>query len=56
MLEELADSVLLERREAVVLELERLDHAVAREWGQTVDIDLAGRADRQGIGGPSARG
>ncbi len=56
MLEELADSVLLERREAVVLELERLDDAVAREWGQTVDIDLAGRADRQGIGGPSARG
>ena len=45
MLEELADSVLPERREAVALELERLDDAVAREWGETVDLDLAGRAD-----------
>ena len=46
--------VLPERREAVLHELERLDDAVAARWGATVDVDLAGRSDRQGIGGPSA--
>jgi uncharacterized membrane protein len=56
LLEELAEAVLPERREAVLRELERLDAAVSAEWGDTVDVDLAGRADRQGIGGPSARG
>jgi uncharacterized membrane protein len=56
LLEELADAVLPERREAVLHELERLDAAVAARWGDTVDRDLAGGADRQGIGGPSARG
>jgi uncharacterized membrane protein len=56
MLEELSDSVLPERREAVLRELERLDEAVARKWGETVDLDLAGVSDRQGIGGPSASG
>ena len=35
-------------------ELARLDEAVAARWGATVDVDLAGRSDRQGIGGPSA--
>jgi uncharacterized membrane protein len=55
MLEELGEAVLPERREDVVRELERLDEAVAGRWGATVDLDLAGRADRQGIGGPSAR-
>jgi len=55
MLEELAGSVLPERREEVVLELARLDDAMARTWGETVDLDLAGLADRQGIGGPSTR-
>ena len=54
MLEELAEAVLPERREAVLRELERLDEAVAAKWGATVDVDLAGRSDRQGIGGPSA--
>jgi uncharacterized membrane protein len=53
MLEELAESVLPERREAVLHELTRLDGALAAEWGNTVDFDLAGRSDRQGIGGPS---
>jgi hypothetical protein len=48
--------VLPERRDAVQLELERLNAAVMRSWGETVDFDLAGRPDRQGIGGPSARG
>ncbi len=56
MLEELSESVLPERRDAVQLELERLNAAVTRSWGETVDFDLAGRPDRQGIGGPSARG
>lgn len=56
MLDELAESVLPERREPVLRELERLDESVAAKWGATVDLDLAGRSDRQGIGGPSARG
>ena len=43
------------RREAVLRELERLDDAVAARWGSTVDVDLAGRSDRQGIGGPTGR-
>ena len=55
MLEELAGSVLPERREEVVLELARLDDAMVRTWGESVDLDLAGVADRQGIGGPSTR-
>lgn len=56
MLEELAESVLPERREDVLRELRRLDDAVAANWSATVDLDLAGLADRQGIGGPSVRG
>ncbi|MCI0635411.1 MAG: DUF2254 domain-containing protein [Actinobacteria bacterium] len=56
MLDELADSVLPERRDDVLGELERLDGAVAGTWSETVDLDLAGRSDRQGIGGPSASG
>jgi uncharacterized membrane protein len=56
LLEELAEAVLPERREAVLRELARLEDATAAKWGSTVDSDLAGRADRQGIGGPSARG
>ncbi len=56
MLEELADAVLPERRDDVLRELRRLDDAVAARWGATVDLDLAGLADRQGIGGPSVRG
>ena len=55
MLDELSESVLPERREAVLRELERLDDAVAARWGATVDVDLAGRSDRQGIGGPTGR-
>ena len=54
MLEELSESVLPERRAAVLRELERLDRSVALRWGETVDIDLAARSDRQGVGGPSA--
>lgn len=55
MLDELSESVLPERQEAVRRELGRLDQAVAAKWGETVDHDLAGRSDRQGVGGPSAR-
>ena len=55
MLDELSEAVLPERREAVLSEIERLDEAVAATWGTTVDVDLAGRPDRQGIGGPSGR-
>jgi uncharacterized membrane protein len=55
MLDELSESVLPERREAVLRELERLDEAVAARWGSSVDLDLAGRSDRQGIGGPTGR-
>jgi uncharacterized membrane protein len=54
MLEELSESVLPERRDAVQLELDRLDAAATSSWGETVDFDLAGRPDRQGIGGPSS--
>ena len=56
MLEELSEAVLPERREAVLHELARLDAAVAEKWDGTVDLDLARLPDRQGIGGPSARG
>jgi uncharacterized membrane protein len=55
MLEELAEAVLPERREEVLRELQRLDDAVAAKWSASVDLDLAGLADRQGIGGPSVR-
>ena len=54
MLEELAESVLPERREAVLRELARLDEAVGEKWRSTVDLDLAGVADRQGVGGPAS--
>jgi hypothetical protein len=40
----------------VLQELARLDAAVAEKWDGTVDLDLAGLSDRQGIGGPSVRG
>jgi uncharacterized membrane protein len=52
MLDELAESVLPERREAVRLERQRLEDAVAETWGASVDRDLAQASDRQGIGGP----
>jgi len=53
MLEELSEAVLPDRRDAVLRELERLDRTVALRWGETVDVDLASRSDRQGVGGPS---
>jgi hypothetical protein len=54
MLESLGGAVLPERRAGVLDELVRLDAVVAARWGTSVDGDLAGTADRQGIGGPYA--
>ncbi len=54
MLESLGGAVLPERRAGVLDELVRLDAVVAARWGKSVDGDLAGTADRQGIGGPYA--
>ncbi len=51
MLEELQDEVVAERRPAVEEELARLDATVARSFGDSVDVDRAGAADAQGIGG-----
>ena len=51
LLEELRESVRPEYVAAVERELERLDATVAASFGETVDVDLAGGSDRQGIGG-----
>ncbi len=53
MLEELRDDVRPEHRPAVENQLARLDATVASSFGQSVDLDLAGIADPQGIGGQS---
>ena len=53
MLEELSESVLLERRPAVLQELARLDATVNEAWSSRVDLDLACLSDRQGVGGPA---
>jgi uncharacterized membrane protein len=53
VLEELRESVLPERRAAVDGELARLEATATREFGSTVDLDLASAADPQGIGGPT---
>ena len=52
LLEELHESVLQEHREAVEDELARLDATLAEHWKDSVDLDRASSADRQGIGGP----
>ena len=54
LLEELHESVLPEHREAVEDELARLDATLAEHWKDSVDLDRASSADRQGIGGPAA--
>jgi uncharacterized membrane protein len=53
MLEDLLDEVLPEHRPAVEDELARLDATVVQTFGDSVDLDRAVVADRQGIGGPS---
>ncbi len=51
MLEELHEEVRPEYRAAVEEELARLDATVARNYGDSVDLDRASTADPQGIGG-----
>ena len=51
MLEELRRDVRPEHRSAVEEELTRLDATVASTFGSSPDLDRAGIADRQGIGG-----
>jgi uncharacterized membrane protein len=53
MLEQLHDVVRPENRSAVEDELARLDATVAQHFGDSVDRDRAGTADRQGMGGPT---
>jgi uncharacterized membrane protein len=52
MLEELEGEVLPEHRAAVSEELARLDAAIARHWGGSVDLDRASTSSLQGIGDP----
>ena len=51
LLEELLETVRPEHRAAVEEELRRLDATVADGWRDSVDLDRASEADRQGIGG-----
>jgi uncharacterized membrane protein len=53
VLEGLRDSVRPEFVGSVDDELARLDATVAASFGDSVDHDRAGTADRQGIGGPA---
>jgi uncharacterized membrane protein len=53
MLDELLESVQSPRRRAVEDELVRLDAILADTWRNSIDLDRARIADRQGIGGPS---
>ena len=52
MLETLRDVVRPEHRASVEDELARLDSTIAAQWHDSVDLDRAGIADAQGIGGP----
>jgi len=54
MLDELLGSVHEQNRAAVEDQLARLDATVAQHWRDSPDLDLAGTADRQGIGGPGS--
>ena len=51
LLEELLETVRPEHRPPVEDELRRLDATVADGWRDSVDLDRASEADRQGIGG-----
>ena len=55
LLEDLLETVRPEHRAPVEEELRRLDATVADGWRDSVDLDRASEADRQGIGGPRAR-
>jgi uncharacterized membrane protein len=51
---ELREEVRPENRQAVEDELARLDATVAESWAGSPDLDRAGVADHQGIGGPAS--
>ena len=53
LIEELRETVRPEHRAALEEELRRLDATVADSWRDSVDLDRAGGADGQGIGGPA---
>ena len=55
VLDSLAESVLPERRPAVLDELRRLDESLLRRFGDEPTRTFAGTSDRQGIGGRSAK-
>jgi len=55
LLEELLETVRPEHRAALEDELRRLDATVAQSWRGLADLDRAGEADRQGIGGVARR-
>jgi uncharacterized membrane protein len=54
LLGELRESVLPQHREAVQDELVRLDATLTERWRESIDLDRAGIADHQGIGGANA--
>lgn len=56
LLDDLLGQVRDENRPAVEGELARLDATIEAHWADSVDHDLARRADGQGIGGPSTGG
>jgi uncharacterized membrane protein len=55
LLEELLETVRPEHRAPVEEELRRLDATVAEGWRDSIDLDRASDADRQGIGGRAHR-
>jgi len=53
LLEELLETVLPEHRGAVEEEIRRLDATITESWRDSVDLDRASAADRQGLGHPT---
>jgi hypothetical protein len=54
LLQTLRSTVRPEYRAAVEAELARLDRTVVEKFADSVDVNQANAADRQGIGGPQA--
>ena len=52
MLERLSEAVVPERRAQVHQEIKRLDATVAQSFKNSIDLDRASVADREGLGGP----
>jgi hypothetical protein len=55
MIENLLESLPENRRPALLRELDLLDRALPKLHEFAEDLDLAGTADFQGLGGPSER-